>query len=140
MTRFTQESINFNYNNLDKQYLDSLILFLKDLIKLKKKEITDIINNFSKRRKHYEINELSQIMVILLRFSSYFSISINVGYPFPIYTEDISNEKGIEDLIKNNINIEVYLRGEILREKQRCTIWSILSKDFIKKKISNFSR
>lgn len=91
MSRFTQESINFNYNNLDKQYLDSLILYLKDLIKLKKKVITSIINNFSKRHKNYEIKELSQIMVIVLRSSSYFSISINIEYPFPIYTEDISN-------------------------------------------------
>jgi len=103
--------------------LDYLNSFIEK--KQNKKAIKEIVDNFLLSGKSYGVYEILPFIVLVLNSSPKREVSINIGYPFPIY-----NKKVESNLLKTkgNIELKIHVRGEILRRKQR---------DFIKETLED---
>lgn len=128
MTRFKDTTTNFNQPNLLENSISYLTRHLRSFIKRKVMVIKSIINNFIKSGKDYKIYELSHSIVIVLNLSDKTNVSLNIGYPFPIYSEDITQKVKFISKDKKDVNVKIHIRGEILRKRQR---------NFIKKTLKN---
>lgn len=132
MSRFNYKNINFDPLNLDKSSLVSLRSYLKKILIERTPELVLNIKNFIKQDKSYEVNELSDSLVAVIRKSPAFAMSLNLGYPFSLYIDDITNATPFIVFKKFPVDLDVHLRGEILRNKQRLMLVDILSKLFEK--------
>ena len=128
MTRFKDTITDFNQPNLSENSRIYLTRYLRSFIERKTVIIRNIVNNFIESGKDYEVYELSSSIVIVLNLSEKTNISINIGYPFPIYSEDTTQKIKFISKNRKNVDVKIHIRGEILRERQR---------DLIKKTLKN---
>ena len=116
MTKFIDKLDNAKFQGVSNSEIIYLMRQLEFFIESNKKLISIIVDHFQKSKKTYSIVELSDEIVMVLNLSKVKEVILNVGYPFPIYSEDKS---GLFIGIANNVRIKMFIRGEVLRKLQR---------------------
>jgi len=120
MTRFVDKNYPKIYKTLSSDSLKYLVNFLKSSIKKNSKSIDSIIKRFLKNKRHYGIFELSSEIVMVLTTNTNSIVKIYIGYPFPIYSEKY--QLPLKNRYLLGLQINFYLRGEVLRIRQRLII------------------
>ncbi len=90
--------------------------------------INNAVAEFKHSGKSYSLTELSDEVVVSIRpahNSSTGTVALNVGFPFPIYTEKFSNA----ELECGSLDIQIFLRGERIRNLQRIMLMDLLDGD-----------
>jgi len=127
MTRFKKAETKFDCLNIRIQDIEPLRIFFKREIKQKHGILNSVVKNFVQNaKKSYKVYEPSDSMVMVLRKRDLSKIYINIGYPFPIYKESINPGNGIYIPKNEHLEIDLYYRGNIVREFQRKRIKSFL--------------
>lgn len=132
MSRFNYPNIKYNPLNLEEKYISPLCKKLEMLLSQKISELNIEINNFLRKEKTYEIYEISEELVVVFRKSSVFNISLNIGYPFSLCVADITNNTSFKHFKKLPVDVDIHLRGEVLRKKQRLMLNNFLGKSLEK--------
>jgi len=116
MTKFIDKLADTRFHGLTDSEINYLLGKLESFIKNQKKSISIIVDCFQKSKKGYSIVELSDTVVMVLSPAKIKKIILNVGYPFPIFSED---RVDLLNSFVGNFEIKLFIRGEILRKLQR---------------------
>jgi len=132
MSRFVQKNYQKIYKTLSNDSLKYLVDFLKSNIKKNSGSIDSIIKKFLENKRHYGIFELSSEIVMVLTTNTSSIVEINIGYPFPIYSEKY--QLPLKSHYLSSLRINFYIRGEVLRIRQR-----LILKEFFRARYKFFT-
>jgi len=131
MTKFIDKLTDIRFHGITNSEINCLLSKLESFIKNNEKAIFIIIDRFQKSKKEYSIIELSDTIVMVLGLSKTKKIILNVGYPFPIFSENRADL--INDFL-GNVEIKLFIRGEVLRKFQRNYLKKVFLNSFKNKK------
>ena len=106
---------------LTQEALDELFTYLLDLVEFSADQINLILKR-AKERNCYVLYEFSEECIIATHPSQYGSLSLNIGFPFPLHT----NVCSINSINTSGLTVQIFLRGERIRCHQRLMLKSLM--------------
>jgi len=116
MTKFIDKLVDAEFHGINDDEISHLLHKLELFINNNLSAINIIIDNFQKSKKEYGVVELSNTILIVLNNSKKKGVTLNIGYPFPIFSE---SRNDLANILFGNVKINLFIRGEILRKLQR---------------------
>lgn len=125
MSRFSGSVSNEKYDQKslcvnDQEYIFKVLI---NKLYLNKKEIEEVIYFFVQNSMNYHVFNLDEEVIFVLKKSESSSLSLSIGYPFPLHT--IRKVGPIDNVI-----IDFYIRGKIVRNSQRSQLLKELDKKY----------
>jgi len=112
--------------------ISKLMPFLNKQLEVYADTITNDVKSFSKTEGDYRNLQYNKEFCIVLRKEKTPAATKNIGFPFPVYSEELEKNS-----IKNSeISTMAFLRGEPIRECQRNLLIEELAKEFAGKLVN----
>jgi len=117
----TKKQVYLEVEGGDKQILETSDLLI-GRIKQEEKIIWKKINECSKNTKRFDLIELSDDLIILIRKTGKSQLTCHIGFPFPLHSFSYYL---FEKELSTGITVDIFLRGEEIRKRQRNTLFNI---------------